>query len=432
MGDQKIRLSKSRLMRGFQCPKSLYLTIHNPDLEPPVSASQQVLFDQGHEVGLAAQKEFPGGILIQAPYYDTKSAVAQTQEAVTRGANTIFEATFATEALTARVDVLHRPSPTASWHLIEVKSSTSVKPEYLDDVAIQAQVLADCGQQIDRFSVMHLNNKSTAPDLNDLFQRVDVTRQIAERRQEVLKKLTSLQETVSKPEAPARMASPIERSPCTSESRRRWRRNTRHKVSVIVSAAWRGWSEWTTTSKKAETRSPSRRPSGSSRTTTDLWVNAIPQRFLHGLKPRLLISRRSWTSRGSRTICRRCVPIRNIPSRPWPSAPAATAMVAEIADQAFMQDVIARDLRGAVPRDQRERIQRDRRIADIVDLVVDGEEVTVVDRNDAAEGQAFAIVVFSVTGLFGASVLLPSCCHSVVWSGSLTAALVPETQPNSA
>jgi len=33
------------------------------------------------------------------------------------------------------------------------------------------------------------------------------------------------------------------------------------------------------------------------------------------------------------------------------------ALVAEIADQAFMQDVIAGDLRGAVPRDQRERIQ---------------------------------------------------------------------------
>ena len=47
------------------------------------------------------------------------------------------------------------------------------------------------------------------------------------------------------------------------------------------------------------------------------------------------------------------------------------ALVAEIADQAFMQDVIALDMRCAVPRDQRERIQRDRRIADIGDVILD-------------------------------------------------------------
>ena len=70
------------------------------------------------------------------------------------------------------------------------------------------------------------------------------------------------------------------------------------------------------------------------------------------------------------------------------------ALLAEIADQAFMQDVIARDLRRAVARDQRERIQRDRRGADIGDVVLDGEEIAVVDRNGAAEGEALAIVVF--------------------------------------
>ncbi len=59
-----------------------------------------------------------------------------------------------------------------------------------------------------------------------------------------------------------------------------------------------------------------------------------------------------------------------------------------------MQDVVARDLRRAVARDQRERIERDRRTADIGDVVLDGEEIAVVDRNGAAEGEAFAIVVF--------------------------------------
>ena len=59
-----------------------------------------------------------------------------------------------------------------------------------------------------------------------------------------------------------------------------------------------------------------------------------------------------------------------------------------------MQDVVARDLRRAVARDQGERIERDRRTADVGDVVLDGEEIAVVDRNGAAEGEAFAIVVF--------------------------------------
>ena len=70
------------------------------------------------------------------------------------------------------------------------------------------------------------------------------------------------------------------------------------------------------------------------------------------------------------------------------------ALVAEIADQAFVQDVVAGDLGRAVARDQRERIQRHRRVADIGDFILDGEEIALVDRDGALEGEAFAIVVF--------------------------------------
>ena len=85
------------------------------------------------------------------------------------------------------------------------------------------------------------------------------------------------------------------------------------------------------------------------------------------------------------------------------------ALLTEIADQPFMQDVVARDLRRAVARDKGERIERDRRTADIGDVVLDGEEIALVDRNGAAEGQAFAIVVFErhrVAGRQAAGALL--------------------------
>lgn len=142
-----ISLSKSRIMRGLQCAKSLYLTIHNKELEPPTSASTQALFDQWHIVGAEAQLRFPNGVLVKAPYYDTAGAVAETETAMMNGANTIFEATFSAEGLSAKIDILNRKSPKDPWNIIEVKSSTSVKPEYIPDVAIQANIFRTSGYE---------------------------------------------------------------------------------------------------------------------------------------------------------------------------------------------------------------------------------------------------------------------------------------------
>ena len=46
-----------------------------------------------------------------------------------------------------KVDILHRRRD-GRWRLIEVKSSTSVKEEHLDDVAIQYRVLSRCGLDV--------------------------------------------------------------------------------------------------------------------------------------------------------------------------------------------------------------------------------------------------------------------------------------------
>ena len=67
------------------------------------------------------------------------------------------------------------------------------------------------------------------------------------------------------------------------------------------------------------------------------------------------------------------------------------SLLAEIADQAFMQDVVARHVRRAVARDQAEGIQRDGRAAGVGDLILDGEKIVLVDRDGALEGQAVGI-----------------------------------------
>ena len=57
------RLSKSRLLSGLQCPKRLYLEVHQPTLAH-VDAALQARFATGHVVGATARSPFPGGRLI--------------------------------------------------------------------------------------------------------------------------------------------------------------------------------------------------------------------------------------------------------------------------------------------------------------------------------------------------------------------------------
>lgn len=172
-------------MTGLQCVKALVLHVHSPELATLASEDQKAVFDQGHEVGLAAWKLFPDGIAITADYRDTQMAIEQTKAAISRGATTLFEATFLYDDVLIKVDILHRAQADEDWTLIEVKSSTSVKDQYLDDLAVQAYVLAGSNIPISRIYLMNLNSKYQDKNGESLFVKNDLTERIAERVKEM-------------------------------------------------------------------------------------------------------------------------------------------------------------------------------------------------------------------------------------------------------
>lgn len=197
-------LSKSRLLRGLQCPKSLYLTIHRPELETPADPSQKAVFEQGHRVGLEAHKHFPGGVLIEVSHRDQQKALKLTAEALANGAHTIYEATFEHEGVLAKVDILNRASARAGWDLIEVKSSTKVKAVHIDDVAIQKMVVTGgSGVKVKDAVLMHINSKCVAPDLSKLFTKKIITEEVNPILAALPEKLKALREMLSKPKPPA-------------------------------------------------------------------------------------------------------------------------------------------------------------------------------------------------------------------------------------
>ena len=175
---QNLHLSKSRFTAGRQCLKRLYLEYYHPAWADPVDDNTQARFDTGNAVGELARQRFPGGRLIDEPYNQHLQAMETTQSLLSQGAvPALYEAAFAHEGIRIRADVLHQAGP--GYDLAEVKSSTSVKPEHISDVAIQLYVLESSGIPVNRAYLMHLNNQYVYPggdyDLEQLFALGDVT-----------------------------------------------------------------------------------------------------------------------------------------------------------------------------------------------------------------------------------------------------------------
>lgn len=172
-------LSKSRFQSGLQCPKTLWLAVHQPDLADPVSESLQGRFDEGQRVGAVAREYFPGGVLVEEDHTQTAAAIERTQSLIEQGAFVIYEAAFAFDDVLVRADVMKRDG--AAWDLVEVKSSTQCKPEHVTDAAVQTYVVEGAGLSVRGVHIMHLDRtyiyEGGAYDLAGLFALVDVTDQ---------------------------------------------------------------------------------------------------------------------------------------------------------------------------------------------------------------------------------------------------------------
>ena len=174
------RLSKSKIISGLLCPKRLYLEVHRPELIE-YSNSTKTNFAKGNLVGEIARRAHPKGKLI-GHAADLKAALAETAEKLKGdGGAVIFEAAFQHGGALVRSDIFTRKG--AKHHVVEVKSSASVKDYHLNDVAIQSWVIAGAGFPLDSISVGHIDKKflyKGNSNYDGLFMHVDVTQEIAE------------------------------------------------------------------------------------------------------------------------------------------------------------------------------------------------------------------------------------------------------------
>lgn len=175
------RLSKSRYQAGLQCPKRLWLECYQRELADPIDEAKQAIFDQGHRVGELARDRFAGGVLVAEDHTQSEAALRTTARLLVSGAECLYEAAFTYDDVFVRPDILLRGAD-GRYDLIEVKSSSRVKPEHLTDAGVQTYVVEGAGLPVTRTYVMHLDTdyvyRGGAYDLDKLFSLVDVTAEV--------------------------------------------------------------------------------------------------------------------------------------------------------------------------------------------------------------------------------------------------------------
>ena len=179
-------LSKSKYLRGVKCVRNLWL-YSNKKEEQHYSEENIKIFNRGTSVGELAQAYFPGGKFAvlqgEMPTYETAQL---TQEYIQQGVETIYEATFIYDNTIVAVDLLHKEQD--GWHLYEVKSTNSAKPEHVKDVAVQYYVLNGCGIELADASVMYFDRSYV--------KRGDIDVQKLFTYESVLRKILPLQEAI--------------------------------------------------------------------------------------------------------------------------------------------------------------------------------------------------------------------------------------------
>ncbi|MGE5520043.1 MAG: DUF2779 domain-containing protein [Candidatus Dadabacteria bacterium] len=177
-------LSKSTFMRGCQCPKSLWLHKHHPELKDEMTEQQARIFAQGTSVGALARDLFPGGVDASPDTpYDYQQSVVQTAAYIAEGQTIIYEAAFQYNGVLAALDILvkHR----GRWIGYEVKSSTSVKEPFIQDAALQYYVITNAGIELHDLYIVYINNQYVRNgdlQLDQLFTRASLKKEVVEQQ----------------------------------------------------------------------------------------------------------------------------------------------------------------------------------------------------------------------------------------------------------
>ncbi len=176
-------------------PAWLWLKKYDKDKLPLPDEELQALFDEGTLFEQYAEKLFPKAVKLGYKNDSDLPAGKQvfsgtryyalpdlTMQEIKKGTKVILQGRVEANNITSIFDVLERVDDKV-YDLYEIKSSTSVKPEHIPDLAFQTIVLEDAGLIVRHMHVLHVNNKYIKRgeiDPAGISEKSDVTDEVRE------------------------------------------------------------------------------------------------------------------------------------------------------------------------------------------------------------------------------------------------------------
>lgn len=181
-------------MYGCQCPKRLFMHKFKRELRNPGDEKQQAILDAGTSVGELARQLFKYGVDASPPdNYSYQISVEKTQALINRDVPIIYEAAFQYEGVLCALDILVKQGN--DWYAFEVKSTTSVKNQHIQDAALQYFVMTNCGLPVADISIIHLDNNYVRKgelDIRQLFTTSSVLNEVLNQQEYVSNKVQEL------------------------------------------------------------------------------------------------------------------------------------------------------------------------------------------------------------------------------------------------
>jgi hypothetical protein len=203
------KLTKSNLTAFRQCPKRLWLEVYRrKDAFNAPDAKRRMA--EGDKIGEMARTNFVpngSGRLIDIKAQGVDEAIRTTAD-ILPDRQPIFEAGFEANGAWCFVDIL-LPSGTElepQWRMVEVKSSTKLKPYHLEDATIQAHIATAAGLSLSSVEIAHVDTNWTYQgdeNYQGLLTYVDISETAAARAPEVLHWITEAQDVLASPEPPS-------------------------------------------------------------------------------------------------------------------------------------------------------------------------------------------------------------------------------------
>lgn len=200
-------LTKSKYLNGLQCPRLIWIQIHEPEKIPQTDPVTQHIFDQGHLVGVLAKQLFPDGIDLSNENF--MGNISKTRELLTKRVP-LFEPGILVNNLYSRLDILV-PAGKDDWDIYEVKASTAVKDVNINDVAFQRHCCIQAGLRINKCCLITINNKYVRNgdiDPKELFTVNDVTAEVEEASEGINDGIEAIQDVISRETCPEMLIGP--------------------------------------------------------------------------------------------------------------------------------------------------------------------------------------------------------------------------------